>query len=120
MGDMKRRAARRHRATPEEVKQWVEAFRQSGLTRKEFAGRHGINLWTLRNWLQRFPKKGANRKAQGPDSLVELENPLPKQQAGPSSGRAYRIEMVDGTALELASGFAKQEVQDLVAILGRK
>ncbi len=119
MRDMKQRAARRPKASPEEAKQWVEAFRRSGLSRKDFARKHGINVWTLRNWQRRVSKKDSPQAKDGPSSLVELENPLSKQ--GKDSRRfSYRIEMIDGTVLELPSGFAKEEVQDLVAILGRK
>ena len=39
-------------ATPEERVQALEAYYQSGLTQREFAGRHRMQLSTLGRWLR--------------------------------------------------------------------
>jgi len=96
----------------------VEEFRRSGLTRREFARRHGINFWTLRNWLRRFPKEEPDKRADQ-DSLIELANPL-AQQPSLASPSQYRVRMADGTTLELSSGFRREEVENLIDILRRQ
>src|SRR5271168_1127366 len=41
-----------HRFTPQQRRQLLARFRQSQLTRKEFAARHGVGFSTLSKWLQ--------------------------------------------------------------------
>lgn len=41
---------RRHRTAPQERAAWVRRFEHSGLTRLEFAHRHGVGVSTLDRW----------------------------------------------------------------------
>lgn len=43
------------RRTPAEISTMVTQFRASGLSRRDFAKRHGVALATLARWLQRKP-----------------------------------------------------------------
>jgi hypothetical protein len=40
----------RHWTSPAERAQWVQCFQTSGLSRREFAQRHGMGLSTLDRW----------------------------------------------------------------------
>ena len=46
---------RRPRTTAQERTQWVQRFERSGLSRREFALRHGLVLSTLVRWLAHQP-----------------------------------------------------------------
>lgn len=55
--------------TPEERRQAVEAWRQSGLTQKAFARQWGVSHMTLWNWARKYAlegPKGLERLASGP------------------------------------------------------
>jgi hypothetical protein len=65
--------------------------------------------------LRRFPEE-RKKKSPAKDSLIEVPNPLSQR----TNGSSYRIEMSDGTALEVAKGFSGPEVQELLSILRRR
>lgn len=46
---------KRVRRTPEQIRALCEQFRQSGMTRREFAREIGVCLGSIQRWLQRFP-----------------------------------------------------------------
>lgn len=52
------------RTTPAERAGVLEQFRQSGLSRKDFAQNHQIELYTLHRWLARARKESAPSQPQ--------------------------------------------------------
>lgn len=47
---------RRPRSTPGQRAEWVRRFEQSGLSQRQFAERHGLGLFALRQWIGRSRK----------------------------------------------------------------
>lgn len=52
---------RRPRSTPEQRAQWVGRYERSGLSRREFAERHHLGLFTLRHWIAQKSTGAASR-----------------------------------------------------------
>jgi transposase-like protein len=54
---------RRHRTNAQERSTWVEHFERSGLSRGEFAQRHGLNVSTLDRWRAQASARAADPAA---------------------------------------------------------
>ncbi len=94
-------ATRSPRTTPSERLRWLQRFRESGLTQREFAAINGLGLSTLGRWL-RLNDSRTKGEAASP-RLQEI--PL---QAILSPDRSWAAEVVlkDGTTLRLAEPVA--------------
>jgi len=86
----------------------VADYRASGLTQREFAARAGMSVGTLANWL----RQAGNPSAEERVSFLELP------RLGTASRAAYKVHLPQGLALEVPSGFASSEVQELLRLLG--
>ena len=83
----------------------VAALRSSGLTHREFARKHGVNLRTLRSW------------------IYSLRREQPKARLLPvrvAEGTRAGVEIVlpTGVLVRLASGTPPEEVAAIVRALG--
>ena len=93
-----------------EIAQILERRKQSGLSLQKFAVQEGIAFSTLQRWARKA-RLAATR--QGNARLVEVPNLLPT----PTAGAAYRLHFPRGYVLEVASGFAVQELRALAQVL---
>jgi transposase-like protein len=86
----------------------LAAYGRSGLSPTQFALQKGLGRTTLYRWLSQ-----SRRPASSPKSaFVEVPNLL----SGPSS-RSYHLRFPNGAVLELARGFAAEEVRLLAQLL---
>lgn len=107
-----RRGGRR-RFSPEEREQLLAAYRQSGLTQREFAAQYGVSASSLVLWSR---KDRRNSVPAARPSFIALPTGLP---AMTSTSRTYAIEFRGGRRLEIARGFERQEVEHLCQILSQ-
>ena len=63
---------KRIRYTAQHRAKVVNAFRQSGMTRRQFAERHGVKVGTLSGWLHKYGKNDVR--------FVRVESPRPEQE----------------------------------------
>ena len=61
-------SSQRRRFTKRERSNWLSRYRSSGLSQREFAVKHGLNLGTLVQWLV----KERRRASAPPASFVEV------------------------------------------------
>ena len=96
---------RRHH-TRAERNQILAAYQRSPLTQKEFAAQAGVGYSTLTLWLS----QAATAKNSGPAAFV----PVPNLFSAAAPRSAYRIEFPRGVIVEVASGFASEELGALL------
>ena len=101
---------RRHR-TPAERAQMLDQYHQSGLTQEAFAAQAGISCSALSSWLR--------RAAANADSLQPQFLRLPNLFSAGRGSAAYRLQWADGFSLEVATGFAAQELGALLKTIQR-
>jgi hypothetical protein len=77
----------RKRSTAEERAAWVERFRGSGLSQREFVLRNGLSLTTLQSWL--YSKE---RQSRRPAAVKFAELKLADTFQASNSGWAAEIE----------------------------
>jgi transposase-like protein len=99
---------RRHSAG--EIRRIVAQYREGTQTQREIAERHGICVGTLRNWLERTACN-SSKSVEGNWIEVIAE--------APASSATYRIELPGARALVLGAGWRRDEVRELVNLLGQ-
>lgn len=105
-----KRDARGRRVTPgERRKQWVQMYRQSGMTMAEFARREKLNYATFAGWVA---KAGEPGKVKSPIKFTEVQ--LPFAPPSVSGGDQLEVRLADGT---LVRGKGVVEVAALVRAL---
>jgi transposase len=106
----------------------VEEWRASGLTAKEFSGRHGVSLSGLRNWSYRL------RAAERAEEEVSEARPVklvpvtvkPKAEAAPpspseaESPKPALILEVGGARLSVPTGFDRGTLRAVLDVLGER
>lgn len=107
---MQTKARPREYRTRAEKATIVAAYKQSGLSQRDFALQHGIAASNLQRWVGQFP---ASATPAHPAALVEVPNLIPTQ---PGPG-AYRLHFGAGLQLEIARGFEMGEVRALAQLL---
>lgn len=100
---------RQYRTRAEKAK-IVAAYKQSGLSQRDFALQHGIAASNIQRWVGQF---AASATPAHPAALVEVPNLLATQ---PRPG-AYRLHFPQGLQLEVARGFEMGEVRALAQLL---
>ena len=98
-----------------EAERLVCEFEQSGLRRKEFCARRGLNVHTFDAWRKRIAQLGSAER------IVPVED----HEAGRGSMRAgslvpsgqFRIVLTDGLRIEVEPGFDAAELLRLIAVL---
>ena len=102
-------AVRKHR-TPAQRERILNDYRGTQLSQREFASQAGIGVSTLQLWLR---KSGASPSSVSSAGFVEVPNPL----AQAPCAAAYRLRLVGGIDLEIASGFRPAELLSLLRAL---
>jgi len=97
------------RTTLEQRTQWVWRYRQSGLTQRAFAAKHGIGWSTLVRWL----RESATATVIPPAPPRFQEVPLSSVLG--TAPWAAEIAFADGTTVRLASALASSLLQPWLA-----
>src|SRR6266700_2375254 len=84
-----------------EVRGILRAFKNSGLTRREFCQRHGIPVTTLDYW---------RRRQSRPPRLMEVE------VAPPESASGFALVLANGRRIESPWGFADAQLAGLIRV----
>jgi len=94
-----------------ERSQLIQSFRDSGLTRVEFAEQRGVKLATLHQWLSR-------ERRRSPSSVITRDFLEVKVvPARPSTGWMAELSLASGHTLRLAGEVSPGWVRSLVANL---
>lgn len=109
MGAMKTDVTIRKHRTPAQRQEILEAYRQSGLTQKEFARQAAISVSTLQSWRRKAPAATAAPRA----AFVAVPNLL----AASPPAAAYRLQLPGGIGLDIRSGFQVEELATLMDLL---
>ena len=88
----------RQRCTATERRQWIERYRQSGLTQAKFAREHGLRYGTLVQWLCKARKESGERKSEV-GGFIEITLPA----ANVSERWAAELAWPDGRVLKLSA-----------------
>ena len=88
-----------------EMRQVVEEFLSSGLTRREFCNQRGIALTTFDYWRQQFRSK---------PRLVKVEVAQPEQAA-----QSFTLRLANGRSIESSWLFGDEELARLIRIAER-
>jgi hypothetical protein len=85
----------------------AEAWHQSGLTQRAFAGQHGFSVKSLQRWVRELRKEGGGEPV-GPLSFVEVK---------PVLEPPVRVVLPSGVALEVPPHVAPERVRALALAL---
>ena len=110
--------AAKRRLSQTEAERLVCEFEESGLRRKEFCARRGLNLHTFDAWRKRIAQLGSAEKIV-PVEIVEVhETNRGSMRAGSlvPNGQ-FRIVLADGLRIEVEPGFDAAELLRLIAVL---
>ncbi len=92
------------------IDELIENYHRSGMTQRKFASVHGIAYSTFTLWLSRS-RKGPRKKSDA--KWLEINS------ASPPSQSEYILEIPGGMILRFNRGFDRQEVGDLIGLIGR-
>lgn len=93
---------------------WIQKYRTSGLSLKEFAGRHRLSPGQLHYWV--YGSIGRNRTPVSVPVFQEVRLSAP---AAASRGWIAEVGLPDGTTLRLVRGADVEWTQALVECLRR-
>ena len=90
----------------------VEAWRQSGQSRKAYCEKHGLSYWSMRDWIRKL----ADPVASASQRLVELE---PAGDGAEHGGDRAPIELAVGDryVLRLWPHLRAAQLREVLAIL---
>jgi hypothetical protein len=110
---------RQPRRTPEQIRELLERYHQSGLSRAQFVAAEGICLATLARYLKTQAAAAAGQASFGPARLIEIEDGAAALLSGGLQSRRdfYRVCFREGTQLEIPAGFAPGEVAGLLTLI---
>jgi transposase-like protein len=97
----------RRRRSREEVRCLVEEFRESGLSRAEFAEKSGVHQNTVSLWLRR------GQEDDEPHGLV----PVRLRDAAPPRDSGVEVALRDGLTIRLRRGFDREVLIEALAAL---
>lgn len=103
----------------------IERWRESGLTAREFAAKHGFKAATLSHWSWRLgqeksreagpPVQPGRRSARVPSAPLA---PLSFIEVSPAlAEERFELELTDGRRLRIPSGFEATALQRLLGVL---
>jgi len=110
MRAMKMKSRSRQHRTAAEKAELVGAYHRSGLSQRDFAQQHGIAPSNIQRWARQGESLAPSQRSA---ALLEVPNLLASR---PGAG-AYRLHFPHGLQLELARGFAVEEVRALALLL---
>jgi len=101
-----------------EAERLVCEFEESGLRRKEFCARRGLNLHTFDAWRKRIAQLGSAEKIVPVEIVEDHEASRGSMRAGSlvPNGQ-FRIVLTDGLRIEVEPGFDAAELLRLIAVL---
>lgn len=99
----------RRRSTPAQREQILRRYRHSQLTAEAFAAQAGIGVATLHAWRR---QAAGTKSAGGPDFIA-----VPNLLSAVPAARTYRLLWPGGLSLEVAAGFAAEELATLLQLL---
>lgn len=94
------------RRTPAEIATIISQFYASGLSRREFARRHGFSVGSLARWLQRQPS------APNTPKFVRV---VPATVSAPPSW--FELALPDGRRLRIPVGCDEAALRSLLGVL---
>jgi len=94
------------RRTPAEIANIVAQFHASGLSRRDFARRHDVNIGSLARWLQRKPI------APDTPKFVRVV-----QAAAPTPLAWFELALSDGRRLRIPAGCDQGALRSLLSVL---
>jgi hypothetical protein len=101
-----------------EAERLVCEFEESGLRRKEFCARRGLNLHTFDAWRKRIAQLGSAEKIVPVEIVEDHGASRGSMRAGSlvPNGQ-FRIVLTDGLRIEVEPGFDAAELLRLIAVL---
>jgi len=110
--------AAKRRLSQTEAERLVCEFEESGLRRKEFCARRGLNLHTFDAWRKRIAQLGSAEKIVPVEIVEDHEASRGSMRAGSlvPNGQ-FRIVLTDGLRIEVEPGFDAAELLRLIAVL---
>ncbi len=106
---MQKKAPDRKHRTPAQRKQALTDYRRSGLSQQAFATQLGVGVSTLQLWLR--------QDRQTPSAHGATFVPVPNLLAKAPAPTVYRLRLVGGAVLEIASGYRREELEPLLQLL---
>jgi transposase-like protein len=95
--DSSKTRSRRRRWTSKQRKRFLADFRESKLTQREFANRHGVGLSTLVKWL-RLEREAVPAKMKFQE--VRLPNPAPRWPVEVVSPQGWIVRLQNGADVQ--------------------
>jgi len=110
--------AAKRRLSRTEAERLVCEFEESGLRRKEFCARRGLNLHTFDAWRKRIAQLGSAEKIVPVEIVEDHEAGRGSMRAGSAVPNGqFRIVLTDGLRIEVELGFDAAELLRLIAVL---
>ncbi len=94
------------RRTPADINAMIAQYRASGLTRRDFAKRHGVAPATLARWLQRKPTEQESTK------FVRVV-----AATTPAASTWFELALPDGRRLRIPAGCDPAALRSLLGVL---
>src|ERR1700730_7569029 len=90
-------------------RRWINDWRASGLSVRDFCARHGLATASFYNWRRALERRVAEEPAFVPVQVVA--------DAVPAQASALEGVLVDGRAVRVAPGFDAATLRQLLAVL---
>ena len=90
-------------------RRWINDWRASGLSVRDFCARHGLATASFYNWRRALERRVAEEPAFVPVQVVA--------DAVPAQASALEVVLVDGRAVRVAPGFDAATLRQLLAVL---
>jgi len=112
---------RRPHRSRTEVEQIVASYAQSGLSRREFCGQHGLSRSTLNRYCLHARRRDALRAASVPRNAAELSLArvefVEKSATHIEKHDPLLVELAGGRRIAVSAGFDAETLTRLVAVL---
>jgi hypothetical protein len=90
-------------------RRWINDWRASGLSVRDFCARHGLATASFYNWRRALERRVAEEPAFVPVQVVA--------DAVPAQASALEVALVDGRAVRVAPGFDAATLRQLLTVL---
>ena len=102
---------KKSRRSDENVKYWyshLEAYRESGLSQREYCRRNKISYWSFNSWKRRLESNNKNLQ-EVPSNVV---------QSLSSVNNKIEIILGDRIKITIPPGFSEETLRDILHIIG--
>jgi len=107
----------KHKLSRAEAERLISEFEQSGLRRKEFCERHGMNVFTLDAWRKRIAQSKTEEKIVPVEIVEDAAVPRERRTASLGQSGQFRIVLSQGLRIEVEPGFDAAELRRLIVAL---